>query len=244
MTEQVRKRLRRAFLWGLALGSCVGAAYLLGFFDALELKALNARFLLRGVQAPASPIVIVAIDDNSFQELYERGAQWPWPRAWHAELIERLSHGSPLIIGLDLLFTEPSRFGPDDDRAFARAIRKAGNVVLAAHFSQEKIVLETSEGETTIIIRRVLNLPLPRLRDPATGYGSVNIPPDVDAFIRRAPIVQRYQGRLEPSFARHLWELASGVRDKGSPGGPILINFRGPAGTSVSTKAPASSVTV
>jgi len=209
----------------------VVAAYLLGAFDGLELKALDARFLLRGPQRPASPIVIVAIDDNSFQELYERGAQWPWPRSWHAELIERLRRGRPLLIGLDILFTEQSRFGPQDDRALADAIRRAGNVVLAAHFSWGEIAAEGTEGGSVVGVKESLDLPLALLRDQAAGYGFVNIAPDADAFIRRAPITRSHQGRPEPSFAKRLFELASGVQEKDPLGGDLLINFRGPVGT-------------
>ncbi|MDD5559071.1 adenylate/guanylate cyclase domain-containing protein [Candidatus Methylomirabilis sp.] len=226
-----RKRLRRIFRWGLAVGSVVVVVALLGTFDGPELKALDARFLLRGPQQPASPIVIVAIDDNSFQELYERGAQWPWPRSWHAELIDRLSRGRPRLIGFDILFTEPSRFGPQDDRAFADAIRRAGNVVLAAHLSWGQIAAEGTEGGSVVGAKESLDLPLPLLRDQAAGYGFVNMSPDTDAFIRRAQITRSHQGRPEPSFVTRLFELASGVQGKAQTDEPVLINFRGPVGT-------------
>lgn len=226
-----RKRLLRIVCWGLTVGFWVGAASLLGAFDGVELKSLDARFLLRGPQQPASPIVIVAIDDNSFQELYERGAQWPWRRSWHADLIERLNRGRPLLIGFDILFTEPSRFGPQDDRALADAVRRAGNVVLASQLSWGQVAAEGTGGESVVSVKESLDLPLALLRDQAAGYGFVNMSPDSDAFIRRAPITRIHQGRPEPSFANRLSELASGVQGKDRAGGPILINFRGPVGT-------------
>ena len=218
MTALISKRLPRAIVWGLALGSCVGAAHLFGLFDVLELKALDVRFLLRGEQRPRSPIVIVAIDEDSFDELR---LQWPWPRTIHAKLIEALRMGGATIIGVDILFTEPSR-DPQADLALAQALQQAGNVVMAAFFS-------VVEGD--IVIKENLNLPIPLLRDRAAGYGFVNLPVDADGFIRRAMLVRAHQEQPQSSFARRILQLTSGTQGAGPPSsGPILINFRGPAG--------------
>lgn len=216
--QQRRTQSRRAVLWGLTIGSCVGAAYLFGLFDVLELKALDVRFLLRGEQRPRSPITIVAIDEDSFDELR---LQWPWPRTMHAKLIEALRRGGPTIIGVDILFTESSR-DPRADLALAQALQLAGNVVMAAFFS---VV------ESDLAIKENLNLPIPLLRERAAGYGFVNLPVDADGFIRRAMLVRAHQERPQSSFTHRLLQLVSAKPSTDpSSGGPVLINFRGPSG--------------
>ena len=76
----------------LLAGSLVGLALVLlaasnplSFFEIAELKALDAQFTLRGPREPESPIVVVTIDEDSFDGL---NLSWPWPRAVHAQFLE------------------------------------------------------------------------------------------------------------------------------------------------------------
>ncbi len=213
-----RNRFTRA-AWGLALGALVGTLYLVGLFDAPELKSLDTRFLLRGKQAPRSPILIVSIDEDSFDEL---NLQWPWPRSLHASVLDAIRKEEPLAIGLNILFVEPSRMGPRDDQAIAVAIERAGNVILAAFFS---------EIEGPLYFKEHLNPPLPLIREQAKGFGFTNLPVDSDGIIRRGMLAQEHQGISRPSFAYRLFEFISGVQNRDPPRGSILINFHGPSGT-------------
>ena len=84
MASAVSHRLRRAgptLLRGLAVGLIAGAAVLIGALEGLERWGVNFQFLLRGPILPQTPIVIVSIDEDSFDEL---DLQWPWPphAAW------------------------------------------------------------------------------------------------------------------------------------------------------------------
>jgi adenylate cyclase len=103
------------------------AAYATDVLDDSELDTVDARFAIRGDLAPPEDIVIVGIDDPSFDELAER---WPFPRTLHAEAIKQLRADGARVIGYDVQFTEPSE-NPADDQELADAIAAAGNVVLA-----------------------------------------------------------------------------------------------------------------
>ncbi|MDZ4340097.1 MAG: CHASE2 domain-containing protein [candidate division NC10 bacterium] len=205
--------------WALTLGAVLGGLYLLGLFDAPELKTLDVRFLMRGTEQPRSPILIVAIDEDSFDELQ---LQWPWPRSLHASLIDIVRQGRPLAIGFDITFDKPDRAGPQEDRALAVAVGRDGNVVLAAFFS---------EVEGSLYLKENLNPPLPSIRERAWGFGFNNVLLDSDGFVRQAMLAQEHQGTLRSSFAYRLFQLVSGAAEPRSPGQPMLINFRGPAGT-------------
>jgi CHASE2 domain-containing sensor protein len=53
-------------------------------------------------QRPASPdVVIVAIDDDR-----STVGRWPWRRALHAAVLERITQGQPRAIGMDVVFSE------------------------------------------------------------------------------------------------------------------------------------------
>src|SRR5699024_4150684 len=108
-------------------------------------------------------IVIVAIDDNSIQEL----GIWPWRRARHAEVLQQLR--SARAVALDLLLSEQNPAWPADDFILAEAIRQHGRVVLP-------VVI----GETQNPITR----PLPVLARAAAGLGYIDIHADSDGVVR------------------------------------------------------------
>src|SRR3989304_4830377 len=57
---------------------------------------------------PASPVVIVAIDDNTFGNTR---LQWPWPRTYFAQMVDRLAAGGAKVIAFDVFFSEPEDAG-------------------------------------------------------------------------------------------------------------------------------------
>ncbi len=74
---------------------------------------------------PPPGIVIVAIDEASIDAI----GRWPWPRAVHSTLLDRLSQARPRAIGLDLILSEPDP-NPEQDRLLAQMLRRAAPVVL------------------------------------------------------------------------------------------------------------------
>ena len=207
-------------LVGLAVAA-LAAFNLFGFFEIAELKALDAQFTLRGPRDPESPIVIVSIDEDSFDAL---NLAWPWPRAVHAKFLDIVGQGHPVAVGMDILFTEPSSRGPADDAALAAAVdRIRDRLVLAAAL--------TTVGDATFI-KQALNPPIPAVRGQAT-FGSADYDSDADAFVRRATLVRDFQGREWPGFDLLIYRLAekAGLATGKPPSGrDLLINFRGGPG--------------
>jgi len=197
----------------------------LSLFALLELRGLDLLFTLRGPLSPPEHIVIVAIDEPSMAEIKQ---QWPWPRGLHARLIRQLNQAGAKVIGFDILFAEPST--PDEDQAFAQALRDAGNVVLVSALS----VVDDPLFRHTIRID-----PIPALRDAAT-VGGPFVSIDADGIVRRArllapdlpsfalQVVRRYLEPPSPSGAtapeRRPFDQKALSRD-------LLIDYRGPPKT-------------
>ena len=115
----------RPFTIGAVLASLVFLIYqfdLGNLLSELELKTYDLRFKIRGTISPQLPIVIVNIDQDSFDEL---NLPWPWPRDLHALLIQKLAQNQVKLIALDVLFVEP-KADPREDTALAEAIKGAG----------------------------------------------------------------------------------------------------------------------
>ncbi|MGD0266470.1 MAG: adenylate/guanylate cyclase domain-containing protein [Candidatus Methylomirabilota bacterium] len=218
--------LRRSVLWGLALGSVVALVHLLGLLESLELKTVNHRFEIRGAEEPRFPIVLVTVDEDSFDNLHLR---WPWPRSVHARLLDEIGKGSPRAVAFDILFPEPTKDRPQEDRLLAAAMARRRNVFLAMVIKP----METLSGGVRVTNIR-MDRPIPLLRERAVGEGFSNVIPGSDGFVREADIVRMHQDQAVPSLAKALHDRLA--RDL--PAAPIppetrriLVNFRGPRGT-------------
>lgn len=80
-------------------------AYETDLLRSLELSTVNTRFSIRGNQRPPTNIVLVEIDETTFNEL---GLQWPFPRRVHARVIENIARDHPRAIAYDVQFSEAS----------------------------------------------------------------------------------------------------------------------------------------
>ena len=132
--------------------------------------ALDLLYTLRTPQPPPPELLIVGIDEPSFQELRHA---WPWPRRWHAALVRRLGAAGARLIVFDVVFADPT--AEEDDALFATAIRQAGNVILA----QDMEVAEDSQFS-----REILVYPYPAFRDAAHALGLALVSPDPDGVVR------------------------------------------------------------
>lgn len=217
MTNFSQTKQGKTLLRGIWIAFIVGVLFFFGFLENLERWGLNTQFHLRGSILPESPIVIVSIDEDSFDELE---FQWPWPRSLHARFLDTIRQGQPAAIGFDILFSEPSALGPKDDQALGEAIGRAGNVVLAAAWS-------TVDGG--FYQKENLNPPIPIIRNQAAGFGPVNLVLEHDAMVRRAKLSLNFQGTTYPGFDALLYQTAQhlGFPPLSDSDPNFLINFRG-----------------
>ncbi len=113
-----------------------GVFPLSSLFERAEFANLDLFFKVRGAISPGERIVIVAIDDESFQ----RYGAWPWPRARIAELVQRLADANAGLLVCDFILHDK----PEDSTgtvALAQAmndtrdVRGRSRVLLPYYFS-------------------------------------------------------------------------------------------------------------
>ena len=159
--------------WALGLLSLLltwGLSFTLPW-QTLEFKTFDLFTVLAAPQRSSLPVVILAIDEPSFQQL---GRGWPFPRSLHAQLIERLHADGAAAIGLDIVFADPS--SESEDAALERAIAAAAPVVIAS--SREKVASANATLWTEVP-------PLKRLTDAGAVAGDAIVEPDDDFVVRR-----------------------------------------------------------
>jgi adenylate cyclase len=96
--------------WGLGF-LCAAFLVVLSFLpfgQSLENQTLDLFYRLRPVAPPPADLLIVAIDEPSFQELRR---PWPWPRRLHAELVDRLKAAGARLIIFDVSVRRPRQTG-------------------------------------------------------------------------------------------------------------------------------------
>ncbi len=201
----------RAFALALLVFAGLGLASALGMGQTLENQGLDLAFRYRPQTAPPPEIIIVGIDENSFQDLRKA---WPWPRRFHAQLIRYLKASGARLIVFDVIFAEPS--DPKEDQDFADAILEAGNVILAT-------TIERSEN--THVSRQILVQPYAPFRQAALGVGLTLVTPEGDGIVRRFNLRFSEQVNLSEIVARCFFpSLIIPANLSG------LINFTGPPG--------------
>lgn len=154
-----------------------------GSLDDFQLHSLDTLFRLRGPIPYDSRIIIIEIDDQNITGV----GRWPWPRKWHAALINALDYFGAQSIYFDMIFSEDS--SPEDDAVFAQAIKKSKNVYLPFVFKDQTIDIANTFS------------PIPTLARSVKGVGSINIYPDADGSFRRIPLIFKQGDRAYPHVA-------------------------------------------
>ncbi|UCC68493.1 MAG: CHASE2 domain-containing protein [Armatimonadota bacterium] len=197
------RSLARAGLLGLICGLAafvVGAA---GWLAGVDASAYDFGLRTRPPLPRVGRVAVVEINDETIKRL----GRWPWPWSRHARFVRALQeHYKPDAIVFDLLFIEPDV--EEEAAEFARAVKEAGNVYLAAFFSRvpgdggreagERIPWLVGEylgeGEQHGEPFASLHPPTAELAEAAAGVGPVNVVPELDGSVRRLPLVLDHGG--------------------------------------------------
>lgn len=146
-------------------------------------------FGARGPLPTPEDVVVVAIDPLSVQNL----GQWPFPRSYHAELVNRLAEMGAKVVAFDIVM-DVGR-GDQDDRELVDACRNAGNVIMAAQ-------VDASEDSIGGHRRTTLVMPFEELRE-VCALGTVNFTKEEDSKVRFASAGHEVAGVQIPLLSVH-----------------------------------------
>jgi len=152
---------------------------------------------LRGTQQAAlddCPVVIVYLDLNSYK-VRELDPSQPWPRALHAQLLDRLTDAGARVVIFDIIFSEAGN-DAEADRALAAAIRRNGRVILAGESNQDAGQF-TNPAESWGRLSTVLP-PVDLFVTNAAGWGVASHIIDDDFVVRR--YLAGFTSQVQPSL--------------------------------------------
>lgn len=165
------------------------AAMLIGFVtletrigQSIDRAMTDARALLRD-QPPSGKLLLIEIDRRALRTY----GRWPWPRRYHAALIDRLVEAGIDRVAFDVDFSSPS--DPVDDAALTAALTRSHmRVILGAGLERTG---PNSQANVT---------PIPQFARYAT-VASIPALFDTDGFIRHGRTGELVNGKPRASVS-------------------------------------------
>ena len=214
------------------------------FIQSLRSQTFDRLQLMDEVKH-SSEVVIVNIGELSLKEW----GQWPWPRQNIAQLIAELRQSGAGIIGLNIMFPEPDRFG--GDQVLQSWLHQNGIVLSQTTSNKGYKITGPHIGTATIgSSKPMLYLPqwsnlitnISDLEDAAAGIGVLASVPQPDNQTRTYPLAVNVLDNIYPSFVIEMLRVYTGkpsyilkTTDIGvsefavPPFEPILTNYDGTA---------------
>ncbi|MBN1381823.1 MAG: adenylate/guanylate cyclase domain-containing protein [Deltaproteobacteria bacterium] len=218
------KKLIHGVIIGLVSSALAFLLFFSGHLNWLENLTWDWRARLFAAPGKATDqIQVVMIDQTSLdwaKETLKVPLSWPWPRQLYNPILVALKQGGARAVVIDLIFTEASFAGVDDDEAFGQAIADAGDVVGSLNLSNEQGLelvwnplardnlmkvdglrnyLGTAGGKTAVKTRA--SFPVQPMAENAAILGSVMITRQgADAIIRRAIPFHVFDDHFVPSM--------------------------------------------
>jgi len=216
-----RSRLQQGLAVGLAAALIVLGPWALHWFDSWEGKTWDWRSrLLAQPGAATDDIRLILLDQNSLDwAARENGITWPWPRELYGAILDYCRRSGAKAVAFDVLFSEPSKYGVADDRAFGSAISRfgpfAGSVFLgreaggssrwtadlaapALRLAGLQTWLTPARAENIVFARAAL--PVAEISGPAAVLCQVRLNPDSDGVYRRIQLFGIFDRHVLPSL--------------------------------------------
>lgn len=161
-------------------------------------------------KTPSEQISIIEITDDDI----ENQGQWPWPRDKVAKLLEMIKTMNPAMIVMPIIFSEPDRFGKDQDLANA-----LDGVVISQAPSNKATKVEGSPRGIAVIgqspdgwLQRFLGIvrPLKIFEDKAAGVGVLAASGEIDGVVRRMPMVVQIDKELYSTLSLEVIRALTG----------------------------------
>ncbi|MBU0714270.1 MAG: adenylate/guanylate cyclase domain-containing protein [Verrucomicrobia bacterium] len=210
---------------GLGIGlATAGLALGLWAFDTLdrfEAKTWDWRVTSMAKPSPfTSKIRLIFIDQQSLDWVNkEMALRWPWPREVYRPILEFCRRQGAKAVAFDMLYTEPSSYGVDDDRSFGAAIAQTTGFVNTIFLGRETGQTTTwptnipaspikiqnlqawlAAGNHNRLVMPQAIFPIPEVATNATLLGNVEARPDPDAIFRRMPLFAVFDQQIVPTL--------------------------------------------
>lgn len=190
------------------------------FVQSIEYRTFDIRQTLQASDpsnSASDDIVVVAIDDASYEYILQKYGEWPMPRDLYVKLINFIEKQKPQSIAFDLMFVESIKSSKNADDLLIKAVTKNDNVFVAMNFDNQPLTLRYPPSLPEHLSKKVIiesdNVNLmfqdyTNCRSILSGLllgtdniGMTNVLRSDDGILRKVPAFLRYQGKYYPQLA-------------------------------------------
>ncbi len=212
-------------LFGIFLFLILKNADLTAFVDTIENRSFDLRqsiLINQNTKKHNEDIVIIAIDDASYEYILDNYGEWPLPRDMYAKIIEFLEPQQPKIIAFDLMFVKSMKSENDADNALIQAFKKYNNIFASMNFDNQPEELRTPPilpDKLSLGIKNYSDIDFSELTftncrtilegiiNATNNIGIINVSRSDDGILRKMPLVVKYQDKFYPQLA-----LTAGIK--------------------------------
>lgn len=189
------------------------------FIDVIESRTFDLRqnvLINNHAKAHNDNIVIVAIDDASYEYILDNYGEWPLTRDVYAKLVDYLEAQHPQSVAFDLMFVKSMKSLPQADLALVNSFKKYDNLYTAMNFDNQPedlripptlpkklaVILKNNGGKVDFTAQTYTNCRsiLPAILDATSNVGMINVSRAEDGILRRMPVFLSYQGKFYPQL--------------------------------------------
>lgn len=212
-------------------------ANLNSFIESIENRTFDLRqgiMINEGAKKASDDIVIVAIDDASYEYILDNYGEWPLPRDTYAKIINYLEKQSPRAIAFDLMFVKSIKSKNQADEALVNAFKKYNNIFTSMNFDNQSSDLRTPPNLPEKLTLNIENNSKIDFKDltfsncrtilqgiinATSNIGIINVSRSDDGILRKMPVVVKYQDKYYPQLA-----LRVGLNYLGETSGSFVID--------------------
>lgn len=189
------------------------------FIDVIESRTFDLRqnvLINNHAKAHNDNIVIVAIDDASYEYILDNYGEWPLTRDVYAKLVDYLEAQHPQSVAFDLMFVKSMKSLPQADLVLVNSFKKYDNLYTAMNFDNQPedlripptlpqklaVNLKNNGGKVDFTAQTYTNCRsiLPAILDATSNVGMINVSRAEDGILRRMPVFLSYQGKFYPQL--------------------------------------------
>lgn len=194
-------------------------ANLASFVDTVENRTFDLRqsiLINEGAKKPSEDIVIVAIDDATYEYILDNYGEWPLPRDTYAKVINYLEQQSPRSIVFDLMFVKSIKSSNDADEMLINSFQKYNNIFTSMNFdnqSEDLRIPPELPDKLSLNIQNNSKIDFSQLTfsncrkilqgiiDATSNIGIINVSRSDDGILRKMPLVVKYKDKFYPQLA-------------------------------------------
>ena len=194
-------------------------ANLNSFIDSVENRTFDLRqsiIIKEGGKKPNSDIVIIAVDDATYEYILGNYGEWPLPRDVYANMVNYLEQYSPRAIAFDMMFVKSLKSQNQADLALINTFKRYNNLFTSMNFDNQSPDLRTPPklpGKLSINIENNSKIDFSGLTytncrkildgiiDSTSNIGIINVSRSDDGVLRKMPLIVKYQDKFYPQLA-------------------------------------------